>query len=122
MDQDTRPPGKTTVAPDVLVEIARMAALKVDGVDSMAPVSGGVNRLFRRGIVDGVRIEIEDDIVFADLYIILKAGVNIRNTSREVQKMVSRSITEMIGMDIAEVNIHIENIAYESNKAEAETA
>jgi len=122
MEQDTRPPGKTTVAPDVLVEIARMAALKVDGVDSMAPVSGGVNRLFRRGVVDGVRISVEDDIVFVDLYIILKEGVNIRNTSREVQKMVTRAITEMIGMDVEEVNIHIENIAYKSDEPEAKTA
>jgi len=122
MEQEARPPGKTTVAPDVLVEIARMAALKVDGVNSMAPVSGGVNLLFRRGIVDGVRITIEDDVVYADLYIILKEGVNIRNTSREVQKVVTRAITEMVGMDVAEVNIHIENIAFEKDEQEAETA
>ncbi|MBT3315060.1 MAG: Asp23/Gls24 family envelope stress response protein [Anaerolineae bacterium] len=113
MEQDTRPPGKTTVAPDVLVEIARMAALKVEGVSAMAPVSGGVNRLFRRGIVDGARIIVENDVVSADLYIILENGVNIRNTSRTVQKKVTRAITEMVGMDVAEVNIHIENIAYE---------
>lgn len=122
MDQDTRPPGKTTVAPDVLVEIARMAALKVEGVSSMAPVSGGVNLFFRRGIVDGVRISIEDEVVYADLYIILQEGVNIRNTSRDVQKVVTRAITEMVGMDVAEVNIHIENIAYETKEEEAETA
>jgi uncharacterized alkaline shock family protein YloU len=113
MEQDTRPPGNTTVAPDVLVEIARMAALKVEGVSAMAPVSGGVNRLFRRGIVDGARIIVENDVVSADLYIILENGVNIRNTSRTVQKKVTRAITEMVGMDVAEVNIHIENIAYE---------
>ncbi len=112
MDQNTRPPGKTTVAPDVLVEIARMAALKVEGVSAMAPVSGGVNRLFRRGIVDGARITVENDVVSADLYIILENGVNIRNTSRTVQKKVTRAITEMVGMDVEEVNIHIENIAY----------
>ena len=112
MDKDTRPPGKTTVAPDVLVEIARMAALKVEGVSNMAPVAGGVNRLFKRGIVDGVRISIEDEIVYADLYIILKNDVNIRDTSRTVQQKVTRTITEMVGMDVAEVNIHIENIAY----------
>jgi uncharacterized alkaline shock family protein YloU len=79
----------------------------------MAPVSGGVNRLFRRGIVDGARIIVENDVVSADLYIILENGVNIRNTSRTVQKKVTRAITEMVGMDVAEVNIHIENIAYE---------
>ncbi len=116
MAEDTRPPGKTTVAPDVLVEIARMAALKVKGVSAMAPVSGGVNRLFRRGIVDGVRINIEEEVVFADLYIILDNGVNIRNTSREVQKKVTRAITEMIGMDVGAININIENIAFETEE------
>ncbi len=116
MDQDTRPPGKTTVAPEVLIEIARMAALKVKGVSAMAPVSGGVNRLFRRGIVDGVRITIENDIVYADLYIILENNVNIRNVSRTVQKKVTRAITEMVGMGVAEVNINIENIAYENEE------
>ena len=116
MDQDTRPPGKTTVAPDVLVEIARMAALKVKGVSAMAPVSGGVNRLFRRGIVDGVRITIEEDVVYADLYVILEKDVNIRNTSRNIQKKVTRAITEMVGMVVGAVNIHIENIAYETEE------
>jgi uncharacterized alkaline shock family protein YloU len=117
MEQDTRPPGKTTVAPDVLVEIARMAALKVEGVNGMAPVTGGVNRLFGRGISDGVRIKIEDDIVFADMYIILDSGINIRDVSRTVQQKVTRAITEMVGMDVGEVNIHIENIAYEEEEA-----
>jgi uncharacterized alkaline shock family protein YloU len=116
MDQDTRPPGKTTVAPDVLVEIARMAALKVSGVHSMAPVTGGVNRLFGRGISDGVRIKIEEDIVFVDMFIILDNGINIRDVSRTIQQKVTRAITEMVGMDVGEVNIHIENIAYEETE------
>ncbi len=113
MNQDTRPPGKTTVAPDVLVEIARMAALKVSGVNSMAPVSGGVDRFFKRGVNDGVRIKLEDDAVYADLYLILDSGINIRDVSRTIQQNVTRAITEMVGMDVGEVNIHIENIAYE---------
>ena len=117
MTEDTRPPGKTTVAPDVLVDIARMAALKVSGVSAMAPVTGGVNRLFGRGISDGVRIKIEDDVVYADLYIILDNGINIRDVSRTVQQKVTRAITEMVGMDVAEVNIHIENIAYSEDEA-----
>jgi uncharacterized alkaline shock family protein YloU len=49
MSETVRPPGKTTVAPDVLVTIARLSALSIPGVSRMAPVAGGVNRLFRRG-------------------------------------------------------------------------
>jgi uncharacterized alkaline shock family protein YloU len=82
----------------------------------MAPVSGGVNRIFRRGIVDGVRISIEEEVVFADLYIVIEKDINIRDTSRNVQKKVTRAIADMVGMDVGAVNIHIENIAFESDE------
>jgi len=104
--------GKTTVSPDVLVTIARLAALGVSGVSRLAPVSGGVNRLFKRGAGDGVRIETEGNVVFADLHLILKDDINIREVSRNVQLNVTRAIEEMVGMDIGHVNIHIEDIDY----------
>ena len=108
---------KITVAPDVLVTIARMAALSVPGVSRMAQVSGGVNRLFKRGINDGVRLEVEDNVVVAGLYLILKPDVNIREVSRNVQGQVARALQEMVGMDVGEVEIHIEDIDYEESEA-----
>jgi uncharacterized alkaline shock family protein YloU len=106
-------PGKTTVSPDVLVTIARLSTLSVPGVSRMAPVSGGVNRLFRRGGGDGVRIETEENTVYAELYVILKHDVNIRDVSREIQKQVTRAVQEMVGMDVGHINLHIEDIDYE---------
>jgi uncharacterized alkaline shock family protein YloU len=116
---DTHTNGKTTVAPDVLVTIARSSALSVPGVSRMADVSGGVNRLFKRGVHDGVRIEVEDNIVTTDLYLILKKDMNIREVSRNVQQHVARALHEMIGMDIGGVIIHIEDIDYEEEAAPA---
>ena len=112
--------GKTTIAPDVLVTIARMSALSVPGVRKMARVSGGVNRLFKRGIHDGVRIEVEDNTIVASLYLILKKDVNIREVGRNVQTQVARALQEMVGMDVGEVEIHIEDIDYEETEAEPE--
>jgi len=112
--------GKTTVAPDVLVTIARMSALSVPGVRRMAQVSGGVNRLFKRGVDDGVRIEVEDNTIVASLYLILKKDVNIREVSRNVQGQVARALQEMVGMDVGEVEIHIEDIDYEETEAKPE--
>ncbi len=106
------PQGKTTVAPDVLVTIARLSALSVPGVSRMANVSGGVNRLFKRGVHDGVRIEVEDNVIVANLYLILKPDVNIREVSRQVQQQVARALQEMVGMEIGEIEIHIEDIDY----------
>ena len=110
-------PGKTTVAPDVLVTIARMSALSVPGVSRMAQVTGGVNRLFRRGTNDGVRIEVEDNVIVVSLYLILKKDVNIREVSRNVQQQVARALQEMVGMEVGEVEIHIEDIDYEETEA-----
>ncbi len=107
---DSYSQGKTTVSPDVLVTIARLSALSVPGVSRMAHVSGGVNRLFRRGSGDGVRIEVEDNVVVANLYLILKQHVNIREVSRNVQHQVARALQEMVGMDIGGIEIHIEDI------------
>ncbi len=109
----TEPQGKTTVAPDVLVTIARLSALSVAGVSRMAQVTGGVNRLFKRGVHDGVRIEVEDNVIVANLYLILKKDVNIREVSRNVQGQVTRALQEMVGMDVGEVEIHIEDMDYE---------
>ena len=105
--------GKTTIAPEVLLTIARLTTLDVPGVSRMSPVPGGVNRLFKRGFGEGVRIDIrDDDTVYADLYIILENDVNIRDVSRLVQHRVARSISDMVGMQVGRVNIHIEDIDY----------
>lgn len=109
--------GKTTVSPEVLTTISRLSALEVPGVSRFAPVAGGVNRLFHRGTGDGVRIEAKDNTVYVDLFLILKENVNIREVSRNVQANVARSIQEMVGMDVGEVNIHIEDIDFEDNEA-----
>ncbi|HKY55028.1 MAG TPA: Asp23/Gls24 family envelope stress response protein [Anaerolineales bacterium] len=110
---------RTTIAPDVLVTIARLSALSVPGVSRMAEVTGGVNRLFKRGIHDGVRIEVSDNLLAADLYLILKKDVNIREVSRNVQVQVARALHEMVGMDIEKVTIHIEDIDYEELEADS---
>lgn len=109
---EERAPGTTTIAPNVLVTIAQLTALHVEGVARLAPLPAGVNRLFRRGIGDGVSIEVENGAVEAELYLILHSGSNVREVSRKVQREVARAIEEMVGMAAARIDIHIQDIAY----------
>jgi uncharacterized alkaline shock family protein YloU len=113
MSDYTRSVGKTTIAPGVLHTIARLTTLEVDGVSRMfhSPAVK-VNRLFKRLHTDGVEIEVVDDVVYVDLYIIMKENCNIREVSRNIQSSVARAITEMIGMQVGRVNIHVEDIDY----------
>ena len=104
--------GKTTISPEVLITIARLTTLEVEGVSRMSNLPAGFNRLFNRRYGEGVRLSIEDDTVTADLYIILKTGVNFREVSRMIQNDVARAVTEMVGMEVGGVNIHIEDIDF----------
>ncbi len=105
--------GKTTIDPEVLHTIARLTTLNVQGVSRMAPSPAvRVNRLFKKAQSEGVQIEIQDDAVFADLYIVLQNGVNIREVSRNIQREVARAISDMVGMQVGRVNIHVEDIDY----------
>jgi len=105
-------PGKTTIAPDVIMSIARLTTLNVDGVSRMCLEPTRVSRLFHRGFHDGVRVEVEDDTVFVDLNVIIKGEVNIREVSRNIQQQVSRALSDMVGMQVGQVNIFIEDIDY----------
>lgn len=110
---EPRAPGKTTIAPGVLVRIAQLTSLSVPGVAGMAAIPGGVNRLFRREAGDGVRIELDNNSVAADLYLTLDYGVEVRKVSRKVQREVARALEEMVGMKVTRVDVHIEEISFE---------
>lgn len=104
--------GTTTIAPGVLVTIARLTALGIPGVSGMAPIPSGVNRLFRRGTGQGVHIVVDNGLVSADLYLILNKDTNVREVSHKVQAEVARAIEDTVGMEVDRIDIHIEDIDY----------
>ncbi len=106
--------GKTTIAPGVLTNIAKLTSLSVPGVSRMSTGPHSVDSIIKKNYSDGVKIDVENNTVYIDLYIILKSNTEITKTSRLVQKKVSRAITEMVGMEIGHVNIHIEDIDYQN--------
>jgi len=110
MDTPTEQRGKTTIAPDVLVTIARLSALGVPGVARLSPVPGGVDQIFQRGTSEGVRIEVKGHAVAVDLYLVLQPETNVRTVARNVQAEVTRAVQKMVGMEVQHVNIHIEDV------------
>lgn len=107
--------GKTTLTPNVILTIARMAALEVEGVRGMASIKTGIPKLKSKSR-DGVSLIMEDDIAFLDIYLIIDGDHNMRDVSRNVQNKVARSIAEMTGLEIGSVDIHIEDIQYLNNE------
>lgn len=114
MSDQSITPGKTTISIDVILTIARLTTLEVPGVSRMSSVP---SRRFKKMLLlrqeqDGLHIEVVDDLVYTDLYVILEPDVNIREVGRNIQIAVARAITEMIGMQLGVVNVHVEDIDY----------
>jgi uncharacterized alkaline shock family protein YloU len=104
--------GKVTIAPEVLITIARLTALSTPGVVRMSTDwMGNVNRLLgRTSSGGGVRIEVEDEAVTVDLYVIAEPGVNMYNLGQVIQAEVTRAIHDMVGVAVSAINIHIEDV------------
>jgi uncharacterized alkaline shock family protein YloU len=115
VDQEAPRRGKTTIAPEALVTIAKLAALAVPGVARMGNVPARVNHWFKRGVAEGVLIQVADNAVTAELHVVVQAGQDVREVSRQVQAEVSRAMQEMVGMDVLAVNVFIDDIAYDGS-------
>ena len=104
--------GKVTIAPEVLVTIARLTTLATPGVVRMSTDwMGNVNRLLgRTSSGGGVRIEVEDDAVTVDLYVIVEPGANMYNLGQAIQAEVTRAVNDMVGVTVRAVNIHIQDV------------
>jgi uncharacterized alkaline shock family protein YloU len=107
--------GRVTIAPEVLVTIARLTSQSVEGVAQLCHQvrPGNVDRLLGRvSGGGGVQIAIVDGAVRVDLHIIVEPNANMRNVSQKIQHSVTRAIQDMVGMPVSAVNIHIQDVAY----------
>jgi uncharacterized alkaline shock family protein YloU len=107
--------GRVTIAPEVLVTIARLATQSVRGVAQMCHHIGpsNVDRLVGRVAGGGgVQVAVVEDAVRVDLYIIVEPDVSMRRVSQQIQEDVTRAIQDMVGMQVSAVNIHIQDVAY----------
>ena len=63
---------------------------------------------------EGVKVELKDGSIYLDLYIILSSENNARLVAESIQQRVHRAITEMVGMDVANINVHIVDVDIEA--------
>jgi uncharacterized alkaline shock family protein YloU len=100
--------GKTTIAPSVLTTIAKLATLAVQGVSRMAEGKSSPSDQ------DGVKVEIKDNLIYLDLYVIISSEHNVRLIAEQIQQSVNRQITEIVGMEVAKINVHITDVDIEA--------
>ena len=104
--------GVVRVARQVLSTIVTNTALQIPGVTRMAQRSDQWSRLLGREFPShGVALTIKDNTISADLYIVVAPDVNIVEVGSAVQEEIASAIEEMVGMQVREVNVYIQDVA-----------
>ncbi|MBO8125883.1 MAG: Asp23/Gls24 family envelope stress response protein [Firmicutes bacterium] len=115
--------GSIRIANEVVGVIAGLAATEVEGVAGMSGgIAGGIAEMLgRKNLSKGVKVEVGETEAAVDLYIIVSYGVVIPEVCLEVQKNVKKAITSMTGLDVVEVNVHVQGVHFPSEeKTESE--
>ncbi|QCR18240.1 Asp23/Gls24 family envelope stress response protein [Agrococcus sp. SGAir0287] len=107
--------GTTTVVDPVVAKIAGIAAREVPGVHDLG---GGAARLVgsvrdaigQRDQGQGIKVEVGEKQVAADVTIVVEYPVHIQTVASDVRHAVARAITELVGMEAAEVNVTVTDV------------
>ncbi|MEW9669615.1 Asp23/Gls24 family envelope stress response protein [Ammoniphilus sp. 3BR4] len=110
--------GKIEIAPEVIEVITGLAAAEVEGV---AHMSGGfvgdiAERLGRKNLAKGVKVEVGKKEAAVDVYLIVKYGYKIPEVARNIQENVRQGIENMTGLKVVEVNVHIVDVEFKTEK------
>jgi len=107
--------GKTEIADSVVSKIAGIAAREVPGVHALG---GGAARAIgalreRVGQTDhsqGISVEVGETQVAADVKIIAEYPVALQQVADDVRAAVGQAIEDLVGMQVAEINVTIADV------------
>ena len=122
LTQENEKQDMVKIAPDVVATIAGIAAQEIDGVAGMCNTfTGGLAEKLgaKKNPARGIKVEIKENNVLIDLYIIVEFGIRIPELAWEIQESVKNSVETMTGLSVDKVNVHIDGISFKKYESEA---
>lgn len=118
--------GRTTVAEGVVAKIAGIAAREVAGVYALG--GGGARALGAirdavnaTDLTQGVKVEVGETQVAADITIVVDYPAAIQDVAENVRTAVTTAITRMVGLQVVEVNIDVNDVHLPGDDSEDDT-
>ncbi|MGZ0134374.1 Asp23/Gls24 family envelope stress response protein [Priestia megaterium] len=102
-----------TFEDQVIKKIAGMAANEIKGILSMSGgFMSGLTDRFRstEDITKGINAEVGEKQVALDLKVIVEYGKNVPAIFSETVNNVKKSVHDMTGLEVVEVNMHVEDV------------
>lgn len=107
--------GKTVIVDPVIAKIAGIAASSVPGVFALgggaARVIGSIREAVgAKDLSQGVSVEVGETQVAADITIVAEYPVQLQQVASDVRAAVADAITQLAGMEIAEINVTVADV------------
>jgi len=117
VEEEQAPSSSIVYANEVVAIIAGLAANEVEGIAGMCNAGGNILNK-GRNVTRGVKVEVGDEEVAVDLYVIVEYGTPIQRASMDAQENVRKAIESMTGLHVVRVDVHVQNVSFEKeNKA-----
>lgn len=101
------------ISEDVVSVIAGIAVSEVPGVvDTAGGFAGGISEVLsgKKKLSKGIKVEVGEKETKIDVNIIVEYGTRIPDVAFEIQNKVKKSVKEMTGLDVLEVNVHVQGV------------
>ena len=105
--------GLVSVNEEVILKVAGYAALECYGIVGMASkrtTDGIVQMLGIENLGRGVKVQITNDRVDVDLYIIVEYGISISAVAATLIDTVKYKVEHLTGVKVNKVNVSVEDI------------
>lgn len=110
--------GSVNISEDVVAIIAATAAKEVEGVNGFYYSQGKeiTNLIGKRNMPKGIKLNITDDTISFDIFIIVDIGYSVNEVGEKIQKAVVSAVEDAVGAKVSEVNVHISGVALKKSK------
>ena len=114
------------ISNDVVAVIAGVAVSEVSGVASMSGgFAGEISEVLsgKKNLSKGIKVDAGEKEVKIDVNIIVEYGSRIPDVAFEIQNRVKKSVENMTGLKVSEVNVHVQGVKTEreeNNNEESE--
>lgn len=115
--------GTVTIAPYVLTTIVRQTTLEQRGISRLVPVAPKMRGWLGTGAAaeEGIFVAVTDAGVQVEVHVAADNGINLLKLGEAVQDAIIRAIEDMVGMSVASVDVHIDDVVLAAAQTRSES-
>ena len=98
------------ISEDVIISIAKLAALDINGVAGLGGEIGKMSKLRKNG---PIKISMMGDVAAIDMKIVIRSSEKACSVAQEVQTVVKENVQNMTGVPVARVNVTVSGVVFE---------